>query len=312
MRKPRILIAGNTTMDLVSSVEAIPGSGNTCFSGGSYYLSPGGKGACLAVACARLGAEAIFCTKLGGDNYGKQLIDTFKSENIDCRFVFIDSEEKTGFTQTINEFGGSSRTIIFPGANKKLSLENLEESFTSYPDALLIQCEAEPSAIKYAMVSANRQDIPIFFDLSHKKDGLEGVFKADCEIVFALEDQAEYYTGVFPGNTDSCLRAAISLYKSIKTKFVVINLKDRGCYIYDGIHQELIQPLDVRAADYSGSDDAFVSALVTRYMQNGADISDAARFANCVRAYSVITPGTFDSLPTLEQLESFINNYIER
>ena len=162
------------------------------------------------------------------------------------------------------------------------------------------------------MVSANRQEIPVFFDLSHQKEGLEGVFKAECEIVFAGEDETEYYTGIFPGNTDSCLRAAISLYKSIKTKFVVINLKDRGCYIYDGIHQELIQPLDVRAADYACSDDAFVSALVTRYMQNGSDISDAARFANCVRAYSVINPGKFESLPNLEQLESFINSYLER
>ncbi len=312
MRKPRILIPGNANMDLTCFTPAFPASDETVISSGTYSLSPGGKGALSAIAGARLGAEMILCARLGDDSYGKQLLDTFKAENIDCRFVFSDSGEKTGFSQIFKEFDGHSRTIFFPGANRKLSLENLEESFTSYPDALLIQCEMEPSAIKYAMVNANRQQIPVFFDLSPEKDGLESVLKTECEIVFATEEQMEFHTGIFPGSSESCLRAAIALFKMIKTKYVIINLQSRGCYIYDGIHQELIQPLDVRAADTSGADEAFVSSLVTRYMQNGSDVSDAARFANCVRAYSVINPGCAESYPTLAQLEGFINSYIGR
>lgn len=312
MRKPRILIPGYTNMELTCYTTDLPSADETVISSGSYSLSLGGKGALCAVTGARLGAEMIFCTKLGNDAFGKQLLDILKEENIDCRFVFSDSEEKTGFSQIFTESDGHTRTIFFPGANKKLSLENIEEAFTSYPDALLVQCEAEPALIKFSTVQANRQQIPVFLDLSPEKDGLESVFKAECEIVFATEEQMEFHTGIFPSSADSCLLAAIALFKMIKTKYVVINLQSRGCYIYDGIHQELIQPLDVRAADASGADEAFVSSLVTRYMQNGSDISDAARFANCVRAYSVTNPGAHESLPDLAQLEDFINRYIER
>ena len=312
MRKPRILIPGYTNMELTCFASDIPNSDETLISFGTYSISPGGKGALSAIAAARLGAEMIFCTKLGNDTFGKQLFDTLKNENIDCRFVFFDPEQKTGFSQIFTQPDGRSRTVIFPGANKKLSLENVEEAFTSYPDALLVQCEAEPSLIKFSAVQANRQQIPVFLDLSPEKEGLESVFKAEYEIVFATEEQMEFHTGIFPGSADSYLLAAIALFRMIKTKYVVINLQNRGCYIYDGIHQELIQPLDVRAAYPSGANEAFVGALVTRYMQNRSDISDAARFANCVRAYSVTNSGASESFPDLAQLEDFINNYIER
>ncbi len=312
MKKPRFLITGSSNVDFVCCSEAIPHAGETIISNGSYFISPGGKGANAAVAASRLGAEIIFCTKLGKDLYGTELAEKYKKENIDCRFVFFDPVEKTGLAQIYREDDGQNRITVFPGANKNLSLVNIEEAFTCYPDALLIQCEIPPDAVKFAIMQAKRQKIPVFFDTAPQRSDLNLSEMPPCEVVSPNETETAFYTGIFPDSIDSCLRASMKLYSMIKTKYVVLKLGSRGCYIYDGIHQELIQSLDVPVVDTTGAGDAFTAALTVRYLQNGNDISDASRFANCVGAYTVTKSGAFDSFPTSKQLESFISEYNAR
>ncbi len=312
MKKPRILVVGSTRMDFVCSAEHIPAVGETVISEGEYFFAPGGKGAYSAITASRLGTDVIFCTRVGNDDYGKQISQIYQKENLDCRFVFTDKEEKTGLAHFYREENGQKRITLYPGANKNLTADDIEEAFTSYPDALLLQCEANPIAVSFAISQANKQKIPVFFDPSPIRKDFDLSSVGGCEAICLNEAETEHYTGLLPGSLENCLRASIRLYSMIITKYVVIKLGARGCFIYDGIHQELIPSLDVKVTDLSGSGDAFTSALAVRYMQNGGDISDAARFANCVAAYTITKNGAFDSFPTVKQLEAFINNYNNR
>lgn len=312
MKKPRILIPGSTNMDFVCCVDKVPDAGETVMSFDEYFISPGGKGANCAVSAARLGADVIFCTCLGNDDYGKQLLETYKKEGIDCRFIFFDAEKKTGLAHIFREADGQNRITVYPGANISLSPIHAEEAFTSYPDALLIQCETSPETVKYSVDAAHRQKIPVFFDMAPIRPDFDPSDIGPCEVISPNESETLYYTGIYPANADSCLRASIKLFSMIQTKYVVIKLGDRGCYIYDGIHQDIISPLEVNAKDTTGAGDAFTAALTVRYLQNGGNITDAARFANCVGAYTVTRNGAFDSFPTAKKLETFINNYNNR
>ncbi len=299
-------------MDFVCSAEKIPSPGETVISGGEYFFSPGGKGANCAVSAARLGADVVFCTRVGDDAYGKELCEAYKNENIDCRFVYFDTEEKTGLAQIFREANGQNRITVFPGANSKLSLENVEEAFTCYPDALLLQCEIEPEIVMFAIRMAHRQQIPVFFDMAPVRDDLDISFIGKCEVISPNESETEFYTGISTESSDGCLRAAIKLQNITKCKYVVIKLGSRGCFVYDGMHQEFIQSLEVRAVDTTGAGDAFTSAMTLRYLRNGGNITDAVRFANCVGAYTVTKSGAFPSFPTAKELENFINRYNNR
>lgn len=312
MKKPRILIPGSSNMDFVCSCDRVPKAGETVMSDGDYFTAPGGKGANGAVAAARLGADVVLCSRVGNDAYGKQLVEAYKKEGIDCRFVFTDNEEKTGLAHIFREADGQNRITVYSGANKRFSVGDVEEAFTSYPDALLLQFEADPEAGYFAVSRAKKQKIPTFLDLAPVRDDLDFSKIEQCEVVSPNETEAEYFTGIVPGSSENCLRACIRLYSMIKTKYVVIKLGGRGCFIYDGIHQELIPSLDVRAVDTTGAGDSFTAALTVRYLQNGGDIIDAARFANCVGAYSVTKSGAFASFPTTKELEIFINGYNNR
>lgn len=312
MKKPRILIPGSTNMDFVCQVEKVPAAGETIMSEEGYFIAPGGKGANCAVSAARLGADVIFCTCVGEDEYGKQLFEIYKKEGIDCRFVFFDAEKKTGLAHIFREANGQNRITVYPGANSSLSVKHAEEAFTSYPDALLIQCETSLQTVKYSIDTAKRHEIPVFFDMAPIRPDFDPGEIGPCEVVSPNESETQYYTGIYPSTADSCLRASIKLFSMIQTKYVVIKLGDRGCYIYDGIHQDMISPLEVKVKDTTGAGDAFTAALAVRYLQNGGNITDAARFANCVGAYTVTGNGAFDSFPTTKKLETFINNYNNR
>ena len=63
MKKPRILIVGSFTMDLITSTRVFPGGGETVL-GTDFSSAPGGKGANQAVQAARLGADVT----VTGDN----------------------------------------------------------------------------------------------------------------------------------------------------------------------------------------------------------------------------------------------------
>ena len=74
---------------MVIKTETLPIPGETKL-GGDFFMNAGGKGANQAVAVARMGGNVTFVTKLGKDIFGRLAVDSFKKENINTRYVFID------------------------------------------------------------------------------------------------------------------------------------------------------------------------------------------------------------------------------
>ena len=72
MQKPRILVVGSANMDMVLSMPRIPNKGESIVAE-SYAYVPGGKGANAVTAVARLGADAVFCARIGSDDIGAKV-----------------------------------------------------------------------------------------------------------------------------------------------------------------------------------------------------------------------------------------------
>ena len=312
MRKPRILTIGNAAMTYIFTAERFPEAGETLVSEGGLQIFPGGKGLNAALCCARLGTDAVLCTRTGGDGYAKKIAEFCAENTIDTRFVFFDSDKKTDLVQVFRAPGEiSGRTIVFPGAGAALSPDNVEEAFTCYPDGVYICGETAAENIYFAVSKAKEQKIPAFLNLTALPSDFDPHSVGVCEVLLPDEEQTEKLTGIAPTGADNALRAAIKLSALIHNKYVVIRLGKRGLFVYDGLHREMITALDVHETDTSHAGDAFAASLAARYLQNGGNISDAARFAACVGAFSVTQSGT-DSFPTVGQLEEFINRYNER
>lgn len=302
----RILVAGSSNIDLLLNTPYIPAPGETMVSEGNYAFTPGGKGANTAVAVASLGENAVLCSRVGDDAYGDRLIALFKEKGVDTRFVKADRLEQTGLSVVMLEKSGANRVISFKGANRRISESDIENAFSSYPDAIITQLEINPDAIVNAARLAADDGIKFFLDAGPARANFPLEKLERVEVLSPNETETEILTGIRPNSLENCLRASIALCNRVDIGYVVLKLGSRGCYVYDGKYCDLISPFDVPVADKTAAGDVFTAALTVEYLRTN-DILKAARFANAAGALTVSKHGAIASIPTLEEVNALMH-----
>ena len=303
--KHRILVVSSANIDFVQRMARLPRQGETVLEDATCKYVAGGKGSNSVVTFARLGADAVFCAKVGRDENGARLKRLYAEEGIDTRFVFEDSAAPTGLASIlVEEEDGANRIIVYPGANSTLTDENIEEAFTCYPDGVFVQLEIPEQAVLAAARFAQEKEIPLFVDAGPVRPGfsLEGIGRA--EILSPNETECAALTGIYPDSVENCLKAAIRLAGMVETKYVVLKLGGSGSFVYDGKYYHLVPAHKVQAVDTTAAGDVFTAALSYAYLQKG-DILEAARFATYAAAVSVTREGAVPSVPTLQQVKDF-------
>ena len=306
MAQKRILIIGSANMDLSLNVYRVPAPGETVLDDGGVAYTPGGKGANAAVAFSRLGASTVLATRLGADAHGHQLYEYYKKEGIDTSHIKVDRDLSTGFSVVMKEAGGENRIIVYPGANSKISNENMVEAFSSSPDALFLGFEIGFDAALNAARIAAARNVPIFIDAApaSKKFALETL--PYSEIFSPNETETFEYTGIFPAGADSTLKAALALYRRVNCKYVVIKQGERGASIYDGKRFDMIPSERVdKVVDTTAAGDTFTAAMTLEYLRC-ADIKRAVKYGAAAAAITVSRAGASSSVPTVEEVERFI------
>lgn len=307
--KKKILIVGSANMDLTMNMYRIPKEGETLFDDGGVAYLPGGKGANAAIAFAKLGADSVFVAKLGADLHGQRLYNYYKNEGINTSGIKVDKEEPTGLAVVMKEASGENRTLVYPGANAKLTLENIGEAFTSSPAGLYLSLEIPFETVLASANIAKGRGVPIFIDATpadktQPLDKLPGV-----EIFSPNETETLEYTGIKPESAETCLRAAIALSKRVKAKYIVIKMGARGAFIYDGMKYFIIPALSAgKVVDTASAGDAFTAAMTLKYLETG-DIRIAVRYGCAAAAITVTRRGGTGSVPTEDEVKRLMFKY---
>lgn len=301
----RILVVSSANMDLVMNMHALPSAGQTVVDYGGYSFVPGGKGGNSAVAIRRLGGDCVFCTRLGQDANGDLLSAIYNKEGIDTRFVVRDSEAPTGMAAVMVEQNGVNRIVVYPGANMRITPDDIDNAMTCYPDALFMQLELDPEAIIYAASAAARQGVPIFIDAGPASRTFPLDRLPPLEVFSPNETETELFTGISPSTPDSCLRAAIALSKLVNAHYYVLKLGGRGAYIYDGLYYHCLPAYDTKAVDTTAAGDAFTAAFALEYLRSG-DVERAGKYGNLVGSLTVSRAGAYTSLPTAAEVEALM------
>ena len=303
-KKPRILVIGSANMDLMAKVNTMPSGGETVM-GKSYEYLPGGKGANAALSFSRLGAECIFCTRLGNDVHGGRLKEFYSRSDIDTRHVMTDFKSHTGLAIVLVEKSGENRIVVYPGANMTLNAEHAEDAMTTCPDALFMQFEMPTEVVLAATESANRHNIPVFIDAGPAKSDFPLEKLGKLEVFSPNETETYVYTGIEPRGEQSCLKAAMKLSQRVDARYIVLKLGSRGAYVYDNPRCSFKSAIPVNAVDTTAAGDVFTSALTFEMMRSG-DILRSVEFGNIAGALSVTRAGASQSIPTMEEIKAFI------
>lgn len=302
----KILLVGSANMDLSLNVYKVPERGETVLDDGGVAYTPGGKGANSAIALSKLGADCVFCTKLGADVHGQKLFNFYKECGINTSAIKVDQEAPTGFAVVMIEGDGSNRIIAYPGANSTLTNENILDAFACEPDALYIGFEVPFATSLTAAKIAAAKGIPIFVDAApaSKEHPLESL--PFVEVFSPNETETFEYTGVMPQGTESCLKAAYALYTRVKCKYIVIKLGARGAFIYDGKHFDLVPAYRAdKVVDTTAAGDTFTAGMTLEYLRTGS-ITRAVKYGAAAAAISVSRKGASSSVPTADEVAEFM------
>ncbi len=304
----KILVIGCSTMDLTMNLFKLPDKGATVCDDGGVAYTPGGGGSNVAVALTRLGADCSFLTKLGADVHGQKLFKYYKDAGLNTAQAKVDHDYPTGFSVLMRESDGSSRRVIYPGANAQLTADNILSGFELQPDAVYIGLDVPFSTVVSASKIAAAKGIPVFLGLSpaSKAHALENIPAA--EVAILNEKEIEEYTGTEPTGTESWLRATYQLLTKLKAKYVVLTLGARGAFIYNGKHCNVItsykpEPL----VDTTGAGDAFAAGLVYDYMKNGGNILTSVAFGCAAASVCISRKGVSSAMPTEEEVVDVLN-----
>ena len=212
----RILTVGSTNIDFVLTTPYLPAPGETLRSGGEYSFMPGGKGANAAAAAAAFGADSVFCTRVGDDAYGDRMLRALEERGINTKYVRVDRHEQTGLAVITVEKDGTNRIIVYPGANDKINLGDLEAAFTCYPDAVLVQFEINRDTVISAARLAADESIPLIVDAGPATPDFPLEKLERVEILTPNETETEILTGIRPNSFWGCWRMRAGCFLTTK------------------------------------------------------------------------------------------------
>jgi ribokinase len=299
--RPKIVVIGSVNMDMSIRTSNIPKPGETII-GNNFIQSQGGKGANQAVAAARLGAEVTLVARLGKDSFGQEAFDTFKKEGINTKYIFWDEQTPTGVALIMIDKEGEDIICVSPGANEKLSPEDIlkaEEAIKS-ADCVLLQLEIPLKTVEFAIRIASTYHVRVVLNPAPMTE----LPKSMLEMVDVLTPNETEAIAL----TDNLKIQPCELWNKIKkkygVKYVIVTMGKEGAYT-SGVRSPNIPGFSVESLDATGAGDAFNGGLAVA-LARGDPLEDAVRYANAVGALATTHFGAQSSLPTALEVDEFL------
>src|SRR5207245_9386383 len=103
----------------------------------------GGKGANQAVAAARLGGRAALVGRVGGDDFGPELVENLTANGVDASGVEPDNSAATGAALIFVGPEGQNMIAVAPGANARLDTADAARAVERLQSAKLLLIHLE-------------------------------------------------------------------------------------------------------------------------------------------------------------------------
>ena len=281
----RVVVVGSVTADLVVSVKALPGPGETV-SGGRFARWGGGKGANQAVAAARLGASVTFVGAVGDDPFGDDALRELADEGIDVSAV-ARVDAPTGVALIVVDASGENQIAVASGANAEVTVPA-----ASFAGAVVLLGHEVPDAAVIAGAEAGGR---VILNPAPAREIPPRVLAAH-PILTPNASEAAQLTG--ERDPEAAARALAARSHAP----VLVTLGAEGALLLDGGAVERLPAPAVDVVDTTGAGDTVNGALAAE-LAAGRELPDAARFALTAAALSTRAEGARGGMPRRETVE---------
>ncbi|MEZ2584743.1 carbohydrate kinase [Kluyvera intermedia] len=293
--------------------------GHGLVKGENYLKKAGGAPANVAVAISRLGGHARLAAQVGNDPFGEFLIETLHQASLDTTLIIRDNYAPTTLAFVGIQHDGERDFVFCRGADGNLSLQSLPADFLN--DSGIVHLGAATGLMDgefyhtYATLArrAKEEGKMLSFDPNFRSGlwgGNEAEFIRRCEPFLNIADvikMSEEELELITRHTDK-VQGCRYLHDRGAT-FVAITLGSQGTWAShrDGGHV-LVPSIAVKSIDSTGAGDAFVGALLLRFIQwhprtiTFDDFVADITWANKVGALTCTRFGAIDAIPFLTEL----------
>jgi fructokinase len=273
---------------------------------------PGGAPMNVAYHLRKLGTDPALITRIGPEEYGKNLVNMLSECNISTEFFDIDYEHATGLVNAkMNKYSEVVYDIIYPSAwdfiEYKEEYKDLVQAAEFFVFGSLTSRSKVSRETLYQLLDIAQTKVldinlrPPHFNFKHIRYLLE---KAD--ILKMNIEELELITGWF-----SNFRHIEDRIKLIQNQFniktVIITQGGDGALISHEKNFYRHPGIQVTVADTIGSGDAFLAGFLHKLL-NGTSLPAALAFASSIGAFIATQPGACPSYTTAQLTDFAYSN----
>ena len=297
-----IAVVGSTNIDMVTYSDQIPERGETV-TGKDFAIGFGGKGANQAVIAALLGAKTYLVGAVGNDVFGESAIKNFTDRGVSIDYLATVAGS-SGVAPIWVDSDGDNRIIVVPGANAKVTIEQVENAINSISDLKVVigQFEIPVEVTTAAFAAARKLGITTILNPAPYRE-------IPAELL-ALTDwlipNNHEFQDLHPQHLDPTVEGVIAEYAATQKINLVVTLGEDGVVIADGTITK-VAAQKVKPVDTTGAGDCFVGTFAFG-LANGMSPIAAATLGCQTAGLSVTRLGAQSSYPSAAEAKQILAN----
>jgi 2-dehydro-3-deoxygluconokinase len=281
-----------------------------------FYIA--GAEANTMIGLAKLGVGSQFVSAVGNDAIGDSIQYQLKGEGVGTTFLKTINNQSTGI---MTKERGISNSIYIDYFRKNSALNHYKikgffnEIFESANILYLTGITPALSQNTYETTielikEAKKNNVTVIYDPNYRKKLWEQKefknfymkIEKDVDILLAGSSEAEILFGK---------KQYSEIAENVQNKLLVIKDGAKGAYFVSKNEKIFKSAYKVPEVDPVGAGDAFAAGLIYGIQTYGIDdITTISKYALGMGAIATTTYGDFYGLPTIKELEQFLNHQI--
>lgn len=294
-----VLAVGGIGVDLVLTVPRLPAHDEKVM-GQLVGRLPGGTVANFACAASRLGLQVASLANVGDDEGGRLIIEGFEHFGVDTSLIQVRENSGTHFTVILVDPTGEKAIVVVPMFQDEYSL-NAAAQVLPNTRALYMMPHDHAQFLAFARL-AHTHGVQVMIDVEPtvgaERGALERILR-ETDIAAFNQDGFKAATGHAPS-----VEAARELL-SFGPHTVVVTRGGAGALAATPDEAAEHPGFKVSVVDTTGAGDTFNAAFLVATLR-GDPLAARLRFANAAAAISVTAMGPRGRLPTLDEVQAFL------
>ena len=301
-----IVCIGHVLYDIRCYVDNFPSPDKLAVIMGRLKSGIGGSTANSAVTASKLGLKCGIIGKVGFDEYGWSVIQSFRNYDINMDHILVDFSNPTGVSLITVDKEGTPEFVQMIGASEPISPEEIRPEYIGTSRHLHMTGLNMEALVKSSEIAKDFGKT-VSFDPGRKKSdlGYRILLPVLENVDMLLVNQSEA-KGLLGADQDMEITDVMKKLRERigKNKTYVVKGGYRNLLVYSPTGDFSVSPFNVKVVDTIGAGDAFDASFVTAFLK-GKNLEDAAIYGAACGSLKCECEGA-QSAPTKSKLEAFI------